>query len=197
MHTGQLFPAVCFWKNLIPDAVKYWFSLTSVKALIFLLRLNNLSNKIFLAFLGFNKWSHTHTFLPRCRVFVHAFLLHQTYGFCCCYSKLLELGLIMATRGAMMMIKEIDSPTFFWLHSLFMERVEKWRSPRACWRIVKMSWPRRTRFKQIFCSPQKDSSYRKCSIVLFIPALMSTWFDNRCLSPSISHSSSISPVLEC
>ena len=32
MHTGQLFPAVCFWKNLIPDAVKYWFSLTSVKA---------------------------------------------------------------------------------------------------------------------------------------------------------------------
>ena len=50
MHTGQLFPAVCFWKNLIPDAVKYWFSLTSVKALIFLLRLNNLSNKIFLPF---------------------------------------------------------------------------------------------------------------------------------------------------
>ena len=50
MHTGQLFPAVCFWKNLIPDAVKYWFSLTSVKALIFLLWLNNLSNKIFLPF---------------------------------------------------------------------------------------------------------------------------------------------------
>ena len=50
MHTGQLFPAVCFWKNLIPDAVKYWFSLTSVKALIFLLRLNYLSKKIFLPF---------------------------------------------------------------------------------------------------------------------------------------------------
>ena len=61
MHTRQLFPAVCFWKNLIPDAVKYWFSLTSVKALIFLLRLNNLSNNIFFfAFLGFHKWWHAH-----------------------------------------------------------------------------------------------------------------------------------------
>ena len=50
MHTRQLFLTVCFWKDLIPDAVKYWFSLTSVKALIFLLRLNNLSNKIFLPF---------------------------------------------------------------------------------------------------------------------------------------------------
>ena len=111
MHTGQLFPAVCFWKNLIPDAVKYWFSLTSVKALIFLLRLNNLSNKIFLPF-----WASinddTHTFLSHCRVFVHAFLLSPTYGCCCCYSKSLELGFIMATRGATMMIVEIDSPTF-------------------------------------------------------------------------------------
>ena len=44
MHPGQLFPAVCFLKNLIPDAVKYWFSLTSVKALY------TLSNKIFLPF---------------------------------------------------------------------------------------------------------------------------------------------------
>ena len=61
MHTGQLFPAVCFWKNLIPDAVKYWFSLTSVKALIFLLRLNNLSNKIFLCLFGLPKMiSHAH-----------------------------------------------------------------------------------------------------------------------------------------
>ena len=112
MHNGQLFPAVCFWKNLIPDADKYWFSLTSVKALIFLLRLNKLSNEIFLAFLGFHKWSHTHTFLSHSRVLVHAFLLPPTYGCCCCYSKSLELGFIMATRGATMMIVEIDSPTF-------------------------------------------------------------------------------------
>ena len=112
MYTGRLFPAVCLWKDLIPDAVKYWFSVTSVKALIFLLRLNNFSNKIFFAFLGFHKWSHTHTFLSHCRVFVHAFLLSPTYGCCCCYSKLLKLGFIMATRGATMMIVEIDSPTF-------------------------------------------------------------------------------------
>ena len=134
MHTGQLFPAVCFWKDLITDAVKYWFSLTSVKALIFLLWLNNLSNKTFFAFLGFHKRSHMHTFLPHCCVFVHAFLLSPSYGCCCCYSKSLELGFIMATRGATMMIAEIDSPTFLWLRSLFMERVEKWRSSRARWK---------------------------------------------------------------
>ena len=112
MRTGQLFPAVCFWQNLVPDAVKYWFSLISVKALIFLLRLNNLANKIFRAFLGFHKLSHTHTFLPHCRVFVHAVLLPTTYGCCCCYSKSLELGLIMSTGDATTMIVEIDSPTF-------------------------------------------------------------------------------------
>ena len=52
MHTKQLFPVVCFCKDLIPDAasIKYWFSLTSVKALIFLLWLNTLSNKIFWPF---------------------------------------------------------------------------------------------------------------------------------------------------
>ena len=86
--------------------------------LIFLLRLNNFSNKILFAFLGFHKWSHTHTFLPHCRVFVHAFLLPPTYGCCCCYSKSLELGFILSTRGATMMIMEIYS---------FLERVEKLR----------------------------------------------------------------------
>ena len=35
-----------------------------------------------------------------------------TYGCCCFYSKSLELGFIMATRGATMMIVEIDSQTF-------------------------------------------------------------------------------------
>ena len=55
----------------------------------------------------------------------------------------------------------------------------------------------RTRFKQIFCSSRKDSTYRKCSIALFLVASMSALFDNRCLSPSVSHSSSMSPVLEC
>ena len=41
-------------------------------------------------------------------------------------------------------------------------------------RIAKTSWPRRTRFKQIFYS-----AYRKCSIPLFIVASMSAWFDNQ------------------
>ena len=47
MHIEKLFPAVYFWWDLIPDAVKYWFSLTAVKAICFLLqfknRLNNFS----------------------------------------------------------------------------------------------------------------------------------------------------------
>ena len=78
---------------------------------MFLLRLNNFSNKIFLPF-----WASInddmHTLLSHCRVFVHAFLLSPTYGCFCCYSKLLEFGFIMATRGATMTIMEIDSPTF-------------------------------------------------------------------------------------
>ena len=62
MHTKQLFPAVCFCKDLIPDA------------LIFLLWLNTLFKQDFFAFLGFHKWSLT--FLPHCRVFVlHGFSL--------------------------------------------------------------------------------------------------------------------------
>ena len=112
MHSGQLFPAVCFWKNLIPDAVKYWFSLTSVKALIFLLRPNNLSNKIFFAFLGFHKWWHAHLPftlpclrpclppVPNLWLLLLLFQIAWVFGF------------IMATRGATMMIVEIDSPTF-------------------------------------------------------------------------------------
>ena len=128
MHTGQLFPAVCFWKNLIPDAVRYWFSLTSVKALIFLLRLNNLSKKIYFAFLGFHKWSHTHTFLSHCRVFVHAFLLSPTYGCCCCYSKSLEFLVSLWLREAQRWWSwKLTRQLFLWLSSLFVERVEKLR----------------------------------------------------------------------
>ena len=112
MHTGQLFPAVCFWKNLIPDAVKYWFSLTSVKALIFLLLPNNLSNKILFAFLGFHKWWHAHLPftlpclrpclppVPNLWLLLLLFQIAWVFGF------------IMATRGATMMIVGIDSPTF-------------------------------------------------------------------------------------
>ena len=166
---------VGFWKDLIPDAI--------------LLRLNNLSNKILLAFLGFHKWSHTHTFLSHCRVFIHTFLLPPTYGCCCCYSKLLELGFIMATRGTMMMIVEIDSPNFPLIMLIIRGKSRKMKVlPEPIGRIVKTFRPPWTRFKQIFCSSQKDSTYKKCLNALFIVASMSAWFDNRCRSTSILHS---------
>ena len=101
-----------------------------VKALIFLLRL---VNKIFFAFLNFHKWSHTHTFLLHCRLFVHAVLLPPNYG-CCCYSKSLELGFIMATRAQRWWSLKLTRQLFLWLRSLFVKRVEKWRSPRARWK---------------------------------------------------------------
>ena len=112
MHIGQLFPAVCFWKNLIPDAVKYWFSLTSVKALIFLLRLNNLSNKIFLPF-----WASINdlTRTPSFHIAVSSSMpssCPQPMAVVAVIPNSLELGVIMASRGATMMIVEIDSPTF-------------------------------------------------------------------------------------
>ena len=182
------------------------------------------------AFLGFHKWSHSHTFLLHFRVFVHAFLLPQTYDCCCCYSKSLEVGFIMATRGATMMIVEIDSPTFPLITFIIRGKSRKNEGlPEPVGKIAETSWPRRRRFKQIssletadvfpvvasegekrrpevsllfacqhiFCSSRKNSTYRKCSIALFLVVSMSSWFDNRCLSPSISHSSSMTLVLEC
>ena len=112
MHTGQLFPAVCFWKNLIPDAVNYWFSLTSVKALIFLVRLNNLSNKMFFAFLVFHKWWHPH--LPFTLPCLSPCLppVPNLWLLLLLFQIAWVIGFIMATRGATMMIVEIDSPTF-------------------------------------------------------------------------------------
>ena len=113
MHTGQLFPAVCFWKNLIPDAVKYWFSLTSVKALIFLLRLNNLSNKIFLPFwASINDLTRTPSF--------HIAVSSSMPSSCPQPMAVVavipnRLSLVSFPRfhyGATMMIMEIDSPTF-------------------------------------------------------------------------------------
>ena len=125
MYTGQLYPALYFWKDLIPDAVKYWFSVTSVKALIILLRLNNFSNKIFFAFLGFHKWSHTHTFLPHCRVFVHAFLLPHP----------MDVAAVIPNR-----ILEIDLPTFPLI--TFIIRGKSWKMkglPEPVGRIAKTS----------------------------------------------------------
>ena len=137
MHTGQLFPAVCFWKNLIPDAVKDRFSLTSLKALIFLLRINNLSNEIFFTFLGFHKWSHTHTFLSPYRVVVHAFLLSPTYGCCAVVAVIpnrLSLVSLWLREAQRWWSWKLTRQLFLWLRLLFVERVEKWRSPRARWK---------------------------------------------------------------
>ena len=139
MHTGQLFPAVCFWKNLIPDAVKYWFSLTSVLKSIFLSRLNNLSNKIFFwpFWASRNDLTRTLSFhiAWHWRVFVHAFLLSPTYGCCCCYSKSLEFLVSLWLREAQRWWSwKLTRQLFLWLRLLFVEKVEKWRSPRARWK---------------------------------------------------------------
>ena len=97
-------------------------------------------------------------------------------------------GFIMATRGATMMIVEIDSPTFPVITFITRGKSRKMKvSQSPLEESRKRPGLRPTRFKQIFCSSRKDSSYRKCSIALFIVASMSAWFDNRCLSPSISH----------
>ena len=203
MHTEQNyhFPAVCFWKNLISDAVKYWFSLTSVKALIFLLGLDikTFQTRFFLAFWASIKFLLMISHFPHiamslsvpsscpqpmavASVFPNHLSLEFHYGYKRCNDD---------DRG-----NWHANFSFDYIHYLWKELKIK-LSPEPVGRIAKTSWPWRTRFKQIFWSSQKDLTYRKCLIVLFIVAFMSTWFDNRCPSPSILHSSSMSPVLEC
>ena len=205
MHTEQNyhFPAVCFWKDLISDAVKYWFSLTSVKALIFLLGLDikNFQTRFFLAFWASIKFLLMISHFPH--IAMSLFMpsscpLPTSYGCCWCFSKSLELGISLWLQEVQWWwLWKTDMPTFPLI--TFIISGKSWKiklSPEPVGRIAKTSWPWWTRFKQIFCSSQKDLTYRKCSIVLFVVALMSTWLDNRCPSPSISHSSSMSPVLE-
>ena len=108
MHTKQLFPAVCFCKDLIPDA------------LIFLLWLNTLFKQDFFAFLGFHKWSLT--FLPHCRVFVlPGFSLHpppppppsapNLWLLLLLFQIAWAWYFIMGTNGATIMILEIYTYT--------------------------------------------------------------------------------------
>ena len=81
---------------------------------------------------------------------------------------------IMVTRGATMVIVEIDSPTFRLITLIIRGKSRKNEGLlEPVGRIAKTSWPRRTRFKQIFYPSRKDSSCRKCSIALFIVASMS------------------------
>ena len=134
MHTGQLFSAVCFWKNLIPDAVKYWFSLTSVKALIFLLRLNNLSNKIFLPF-----WASINdlTRTPSFHIAVSSSMpssCPQPMAVVAVIPNRLSLVSLWLREAQRWWSWKLTRQLFLWLRLLFVERVEKWRSPRACWK---------------------------------------------------------------
>ena len=82
--------------------------------------------------------SHAHLPFTLSRVFVHAFLLSPTYGCCCCYSKSLEflvsLWLREAQRWWSWKLTRQFFRLFLWLRSLFVERVEKWRSPGARWK---------------------------------------------------------------
>ena len=134
MHTGQLFPAVCFWKNLIPDAVKYWFSLTSVKALIFLLRLNNLSNKIFWPF-----WASINdlTRTPSFHIAVSSSMpssCPQPMAVVAVIPNRLSLVSLWLREAQRWWSWKLTRQLFLWLRLLFVEIVEKWRSPRARWK---------------------------------------------------------------
>ena len=73
-----------------------------------------------------------------------------------------------------MMIVEIDSPTFPVIKFITRGKSRKMKvSQSPLEESRKRPGLRPTRFKQIFCSSRKDSSYRKCSIALFIVASMS------------------------
>ena len=131
MHTRQVFLTVCFWKDLIPDAVKYWFSLTSVKALIFLLRLNNLSNKIFLPF-----WASINdlTRTPSFHIAVSSSMpssCPQPMAVVAVIPNRLSLVSLWLREAQRWWSWKLTRQLFLWLRLLLVERVEKWRSPRA------------------------------------------------------------------
>ena len=101
-----------------------------------------------------------------------------------------------------MMILEIDTPKF----PLIIYAHYSWKDfksqglPEPIGRIAEKSWPRRTRFKQIFCLSRKDSTDRKCLLALLLVASMSALFDNRCVSLPpycILHQCLFSPVQRC
>ena len=119
MHTGQLFPAVCFWKNLIPDAVKYWFSLTSVKALY------TLSNKIFLPF-----WASMND-LTRSPSFHNPVSSIMPVAVVAVIPNRLSLVSLWLREAQRWWSWKLTRQLFLWLRLLLVERVEKWRSPRA------------------------------------------------------------------
>ena len=114
---------------LIPDAVKNWFSVTSVKALIFLLRLKNFTKyKIFLPF-----WDSINdlTRTPSFHIAVSSsmpFSRPQPMDVATIISNCLSLvSFRLREAQRWWSWKLTRQQLFFWLRSLFVERVEKWR----------------------------------------------------------------------
>ena len=114
---------------LIPDAVKNWFSVTSVKALIFLLRLKNFTKyKIFLPF-----WASINdlTRTPSFHIAVSSsmpFSRTQPMDVAAIISNCLSLvSFRLREAQRWWSWKLTRQQLFFWLRSLFLERGEKWR----------------------------------------------------------------------
>ena len=149
----------------------------------FLLWLNNFSNKIFLP-----SWTSINdvTCTPFFHIAVSSFMPSsclQPMAVAAVIRNHLSLVSLWLREAQHWWSWKLARWLFLWLRSLFVERVEKWRSPEPVGRIAKTSWPWRTRFKQIFFSSRKDSTYRKCLIALFIVASMSVCFDNHMSLP--------------
>ena len=123
-----LFPKGCD-SLLIVDAVKNRFSVTSVKALIFLLRLKNFTKyKIFLPFwASINDLTRTPSF-------------HIAVSSSMPFSRPQPVDVAAITSNCLSLVsfrlreaqrwwswKLTRQQLFFWLRSLFVERVEKWR----------------------------------------------------------------------
>ena len=107
-------------------------------------------------------------------------------------------GFIMATRGATMMIVEIDSPTFPLITFIIRGKSWKIKVSRARWKNRENVLASANGIQANFLLFTKRFHMREmldCSVYKYLRCLRDSI--TRCLSPSISHSSSMSPVLEC
>ena len=87
-------------------------------------------------------------------------------------------GFIMATRGATMMIVEIDSPTFPLITFIICGKSWKMKVSRVRWKNrenVQASVSERHLSKFSALHEKIPHMYRKCSIALFVVASMSAW----------------------
>ena len=97
-----------------------------------------------------------------------------------------------------MMIVEIDSPTFPLITFIIRGELKNEGLQSSLEESRKRpGLGRRTTFKQIFCSSRKDSTYVQEMLDCIVCSSFDVCVIHPGLSPSISHSSSMSPVLEC